>query len=65
MKYETYVAIKVQKSASHYTEAAYDETQILDKISSEWKKEDWKENILHYFKNDENMKEDLKDISSE
>lgn len=34
LKYNTFVAMKVQKSASHYTEAAYDEIDILLKISS-------------------------------
>ncbi len=29
IKYNTYVAIKVQKSASHYLEAAFDEVEIL------------------------------------
>jgi serine/threonine-protein kinase SRPK3 len=28
-KFNTYVAIKVQKSASHYLEAAFDEVEIL------------------------------------
>ena len=31
IKYETYIAIKVQKSASHYLEAAFDEVEILQK----------------------------------
>ena len=31
VKYGTYVAIKVQKSASHYLEAAFDEVEILQK----------------------------------
>lgn len=30
LKYDSYVAIKVQKSAQHYLEAAYDEVEILD-----------------------------------
>lgn len=28
-KYDTYVALKIQKSAPHYLEAAYDEVEIL------------------------------------
>lgn len=28
-KFETYVALKIQKSAPHYLEAAYDEVEIL------------------------------------
>jgi hypothetical protein len=30
LKYNSYVAMKVQKSAQHYLEAAYDEVEILD-----------------------------------
>lgn len=30
-KYQTYVAIKIQKSANHYLEAAFDEVEILQK----------------------------------
>ena len=30
LKYNSYVALKVQKSAQHYVEAAYDEVDILD-----------------------------------
>jgi serine/threonine-protein kinase SRPK3 len=30
LKFNSYVAIKVQKSAQHYLEAAYDEVEILD-----------------------------------
>jgi hypothetical protein len=30
LKYNNYVAVKVQKSAQHYLEAAYDEVEILD-----------------------------------
>jgi serine/threonine-protein kinase SRPK3 len=28
-KYKNYVALKIQKSAPHYLEAAYDEVEIL------------------------------------
>ena len=34
LKYSSYVAIKCQKSAQHYVEAAYDEVEILDKAAS-------------------------------
>jgi len=39
--YNTYVALKVQKSASHYTEAAYDEVEILDVVAKNANLEDW------------------------
>ena len=41
LKYNNYVAMKVQKSAQHYLEAAYDEVEILDKVASNWKTEEW------------------------
>jgi hypothetical protein len=36
LKFNSYVAIKVQKSAQHYLEAAYDEVEILNKVSTNW-----------------------------
>jgi len=39
--HSTYVALKVQKSAPNYTEAAYDEIEILMKISSNTGREEW------------------------
>ena len=39
--YNTYVALKVQKSASHYTEAAYDEVEILDVVAKHAFMADW------------------------
>ena len=57
-KNDTYVAVKVQKSAQHYMEAAYDEVEILDQVSSFWKKKEWQRSIRHYFKDEpEKLKE--------
>lgn len=52
LKFNSYVAIKVQKSAQHYLEAAYDEVEILDKVATNWKSQDWKESIARYYKDD-------------
>ena len=41
LKYNSYVAIKVQKSAQHYLEAAYDEVEILDQVAKNWRCEGW------------------------
>jgi len=30
IKFNTFVALKIQRSASHYLEAAFDEVEILD-----------------------------------
>lgn len=48
LKYDTFVALKVQKSASHYTEAAYDEVEILDQVSTFWKKQEWQDSLKKY-----------------
>ena len=34
LEYNTYVALKIQKSAEHYLEAAYDEVEILEKLAT-------------------------------
>lgn len=41
LKYNSYVALKVQKSAQHYVEAAYDEVDILDQVAKNWKTKEW------------------------
>jgi serine/threonine-protein kinase SRPK3 len=52
LKYNSYVALKVQKSAQHYVEAAYDEVDILDQIAQNWKTDEWKRSVEEYYKND-------------
>lgn len=52
LKYNNYVAMKVQKSAQHYLEAAYDEVEILDQVANNWKTEEWRKSIQEYYKND-------------
>jgi serine/threonine-protein kinase SRPK3 len=52
LKYDTFVALKVQKSASHYIEAAYDEVEILDQVSSFWKKKEWQDSLNEYYKDE-------------
>ena len=44
--------MKIQKSASHYLEAAYDEVEILDQVASNWKTAEWEKSILEYYKDD-------------
>eukprot|EP00831_Metopus_contortus_P012781 TRINITY_DN15147_c0_g2_i1.p1 TRINITY_DN15147_c0_g2~~TRINITY_DN15147_c0_g2_i1.p1 ORF type:complete len:366 (+),score=76.91 TRINITY_DN15147_c0_g2_i1:192-1289(+) len=48
MKFNTFVAIKIQKSAPHYLEAAYDEVEILEQVSSYWKKDEWMKSAREY-----------------
>jgi serine/threonine-protein kinase SRPK3 len=47
-KFNTFVAMKVQKSASNYAEAAYDEIDILMKVSSNCSSEIWKKSLSKY-----------------
>lgn len=44
-KYGTYVAIKVQKSANHYLDAAYDEVELLQKAAKYSTSNEWKERL--------------------
>lgn len=56
--FDTYVALKVQKSAQHYIEAAYDEVEILDQVSSFWRKKEWQRSCEKYYKdNPKKLKE--------
>ena len=48
MQYNTFVALKIQRSASNYIEAAYDEVEILEQVSSFWKKPEWAKSAEHY-----------------
>jgi serine/threonine-protein kinase SRPK3 len=50
MKFETYVALKVQKSAQHYLDAAYDEVEILQELEKHNFEEEWVNSIRKYWK---------------
>ena len=41
--------MKVQKSARHYTEAAYDEIDILMKVATSYKDSIWEESLIGTF----------------
>ena len=49
-KYNTYVAIKIQKSAPHYLEAAYDEVEILQKVARKTNDPEWIDSLKEYYK---------------
>ena len=49
------MALKIQKSAQHYIEAAYDEVEILNQVSTFWRKEEWQKSLMHYYKDDPEM----------
>lgn len=50
IKYNTFVAIKIQKSAQHYLEAAYDEVEILQELEKHNYEPEWEASIKEYWK---------------
>ena len=54
MKFQnTFVALKVQKSAPSYKVAAYDEVEILDVIAKNIYNHEWIESLKDYHKGNE------------
>ena len=49
LKHSTYVALKVQKSAPHYLEAAYDEVEILQTCAKNAMKPEWLDSLNQYW----------------
>ena len=60
--HNTFVALKIQRSASHYLEAAFDEVEILDQVSSYWMKPEWLNSLKAYYAKEP---ERLKHITSQ
>ena len=60
IQYNTYVALKIQRSASHYLVAAFDEVEILDQVASYWMKPEWLNALKKYYKT---QPEKLKNIT--
>lgn len=52
IKFNSFVALKIQRSASHYLEAAFDEVEILDQVSSYWMKPEWLASLKQHYKSD-------------
>jgi serine/threonine-protein kinase SRPK3 len=50
LKYNTFVAIKIQKSAQHYLEAAYDEVEILQELEKHNYDSEWVDSVKEYWK---------------
>lgn len=50
IKYNTYVAIKIQKSAAHYLEAAFDEVEILQKAVKHSMDDEWLNDLKAFYK---------------
>ena len=45
---KSYVAVKFQKSAQHYTEAAYDEIELLNSVKENETVEAWAISLTQY-----------------
>ncbi len=50
LKYDSFVAIKIQKSSQHYIEAAYDEVEILQEVAKYVNTPDWEKSVKEYWK---------------
>lgn len=50
IKFNTYVAIKIQKSAQQYIDAAYDEVEILQELEKHNFDPEWVESVKEYWK---------------
>ena len=50
MKFDTYVALKVQKSSQHYLDAAYDEVEILQELEKYNNNPEWERSVREYWK---------------
>jgi len=50
VKFDTYIAIKVQKSAPHYLEAAFDEVEILQNAVKHCMDEQWLKDLKEFYK---------------
>lgn len=49
-KYDTYVAVKIQKSSPQYMEAALDEVEILQKVAEKVHCKEWNDDLKNYYK---------------
>jgi serine/threonine protein kinase len=51
-KYGNYVAIKIQKSAQQYIDAAYDEVEILQELEKHNFQKEWIDSVKEYYKDE-------------
>ena len=63
LKYNTFVAMKVQKSAQHYIEAAYDEVEILQELDRHNFDPEWEKSLKSNWKDIDNIKGNERDLS--
>ena len=58
MKYNSFTAIKVQKSSQNYLEAAYDEVEILQEVAKHISSEEWEKSVKTYFGKEKSLSND-------
>ena len=61
-KFGTYVAIKIQKSAQKYIDAAYDEVEILQELANHNFDESWLKSLKEYYKDEPEKLEELESV---
>ena len=57
-KYNSFVAIKIQKSSQHYIEAAYDEVEILQEVAKYVNNPKWEESVRKYWEDQPEVTKD-------
>ena len=58
-KYGNYVAIKIQKAAQQYIDAAYDEVEILQELAKHNFDKEWIESLKEYYKDEKDKLDDI------
>ena len=61
-KFGTYVAIKIQKSAQQYIDAAYDEVEILQELANHNFDPSWIKSLKEYYKDEPEILEELESV---
>ena len=61
-KFGTYVAIKIQKSAQQYIDAAYDEVEILQELANHNFDQSWIKSLKEYYKDEPEILEELESV---
>ena len=63
-KYGNYVAIKIQKAAQQYIDAAYDEVEILQELANHNFDKDWIKSLKEYYKDEPEKLKDLDKVEN-
>ena len=63
-KFGTYVAIKIQKSAQQYIDAAYDEVEILQELANHNFEPSWIKSLKEYYKDEPEKLKELESVEN-